>query len=435
MKNICKKICFTISLLLVFGACDDIETIVLNSEANTTVNLSVNSLILSDDIADDEVLNISWIEPDFGFNAAPIYKILIDVEGNNFTNPQIIPAGTDLSKSFTAKKLNDMLLAMELVPFEIQNIEVKILVHLSDFEEVISDAVTLIVTPYSSVLDLSTTWGIVGSAANDWGATLDLPFYKTSQAGVLVSYATLINGEIKFRENNDWTINYGDTGSDGSLEINGDNIVVSAGTYKIILDLNLLTYSIEPMSWGIVGSAYNEWGATPDAAFSYDPFSDQWRIIVTLLDGEMKFRLNNDWGLNYGDTGNDGTFEINGDNIPVTAGNYIISVNFNDATYTIEPIDNIWGLVGSAYNEWGATPDAMFTRDWSTNDNVWVLNEVSLLDGEYKFRANNDWAINYGDTGSDGILEINGDNLISIAGVYNISLNFSDPENPTYTIE
>ena len=435
MKNIYKKFCFTISLLLVFGACDDIETIVLNSEAYTTVNLSVNSLILTDDISEDEVLNISWSEPSFGFNAAPTYKILMDVEGNNFSNPQIIPTGTDLNKLFTAKKLNDMFLSMELIPFEIVNIEVKVLVHLSDFEETMSDAVTLTVTPYSSVLDLSTNWGIVGSAVNDWGATPDLPFYKTDEVGVLVSYVTLIDGEIKFRENNDWTINYGDTGADGSLEINGDNIVVSEGTYKIIFDLNLLTYSIEPMSWGIVGSAFNEWGATPDALFAYDSFSDQWRIIVTLLDGEMKFRLNNDWAVNYGDTGNDGTFEINGDNISVTAGNYIISINFNDSTYTIEPIDNIWGLVGSAYNEWGATPDAIFTRDWSITDDVWVLKGVTLLDGEYKFRANSDWGINYGDTGSDGTLEINGDNIISIAGVYNITLDFSDSDNPTYSIE
>src|SRR5690606_24823737 len=43
-------------------------------------------------------------------------------------------------------------------------------------------------------------WGVVGSAANDWGATPDLPFYTTSNANVIVAYVDLIDGEIKFRQ-------------------------------------------------------------------------------------------------------------------------------------------------------------------------------------------------------------------------------------------
>ena len=199
------------------------------------------------------------------------------------------------------------------------------------------------------------------------------------------------------------------------------------------MNLNDLTYTIEPFTLGVVGSAYNDWGATPDAPFIYDPTSDQWRIIVALLDGEMKFRLNNDWGVNYGDTGLDGVLDAGGDNIVSTAGHYIITVNLNDLTYSIEEIDSIWGLVGSAYNNWGATPDAQFTRDWA-NDDVWVLNSVTLLDGEWKIRANNDWAVNYGDDGLDGTLELGGGNITSTAGIYNIILDFSDPNNLTYVV-
>ncbi|MDY0779483.1 SusE domain-containing protein [Tenacibaculum sp. IB213877] len=280
------------------------------------------------------------------------------------------------------------------------------------------------------------TWGIVGSGYNNWGATPDAPFYTTDQEGIIVSYVTLIDGEIKFRENNDWANNYGDTGADGTLEVGGDNLVVTAGSYKITLNLNDLTYTMEPFSIGIVGSAYNDWGATPDFMLEYDYYSDVFRGIVTLLDGEMKFRMNNAWDINYGDTGADGTLEIGGDNIITTNGIYIVTVDLNNNLYTLEEIDNVWGLVGSAYNDWGATPDAQFTRDWSQpNDEIWILKDVTLLDGEYKFRANNAWDVNYGDTGADGTLEVGGDNLISTAGTYTITLNFSDPDNPTYTIE
>lgn len=435
MKKSIKKYSFLFSFFLIFGACDDIEIVELNEGANTTVSLSESSIILKEDLEDDEVLTITWSKPDFGFDAAPIYKVLIDLEGGDFTNPQVIPVGTDLSKSFTAKELNINLLALGLIPDESGRVDVKIQTYLSEFQEMYSSPEVLVVTPYSTSLDLSTTWGIVGSAANDWGATPDLPFYKTNQEGILAAYVTLIDGEMKFRENNDWTVNYGDTGLDGTLEINGDNIPVTAGTYKIVMNLNDLTYTIENYSWGIVGSAYNDWGATPDANLTYDPYSDQWRTIVTLLDGDMKIRANNDWTINYGDTGADGFLDINGDNIVVSAGIYIVIVNFNDLSYSLEQIDNVWGLVGSAYNDWGATPDAQFTRDWSTKDEVWILNGVTLLDGEWKIRGNNEWTINYGDTGADGTLEINGDNMVSTAGIYNITLDFSNPDNPTYKIE
>jgi len=53
---------------------------------------------------------------------------------------------------------------------------------------------------------------------------------------------------------------------------------------------------------------------------------------VTLTDGEIKFRLNNTWGGDYG--GNDG--QLGSDNIPVSAGTYTITVDFANGTYTIE---------------------------------------------------------------------------------------------------
>ena len=45
--------------------------------------------------------------------------------------------------------------------------------------------------------------------------------------------------EIKFRANDGWDWNYGDTGADGELDNGGDNIVVpEAGNYTVVLDLS-----------------------------------------------------------------------------------------------------------------------------------------------------------------------------------------------------
>jgi len=301
--------------------------------------------------------------------------------------------------------------------------------------ERIATPITINVTTYLTVLDLSTTWGIVGSAANNWGATPDLPFFKTEVAGVLTAYVTLIAGEFKFRENNDWGNNYGsDSSTGGAISSGGGNITTTGGSYKIVLDLNNFTYSIESFSLGIVGGAYNNWGATPDFMLEYDQYSDVFRGIVTLIDGEMKFRMNNDWGTNYGDNGADGTLEDGSANIVVTAGIYIATVDLKDLTYSLEKIDHVWGLVGGAYNNWGATADAQFKKDWSKPFNdVWILKDVTLIDGEYKFRANNDWGTNFGDNGGDGVLENGGANLATSAGTYSFVLDFSNPDAPIYT--
>src|SRR5690606_5599978 len=224
----------------------------------------------------------------------------------------------------------------------------------------------------------------------------------------------------------------GDNDTDGTLEPGGANIPVTAGDYKITLDLNDNTYTMEAFSWGVVGEAYNDWGAAgPDAKFHYDYTTDTFRVGVRFIDGEMKFRLNNDWGTNFGDTGVDGTLDAGGDDIVVTAGYYAIALDFNAGTYTMEETD-LWSVVGSGYNDWGgAGPDFTFTE---VNPGIWVAEDVTLVDGEIKFRLNDAWDTDYGDTGADGTLDLGGDNIVVSAGTYIIVLDLSNEGSPTYSL-
>lgn len=274
------------------------------------------------------------------------------------------------------------------------------------------------------------TWGVVGSGYNDWGgAGPDGQFYTTDQTDVFVAYVTLIDGEIKFRENNEWTNDFGDDGADGTLDPGGANIAVTAGDYKITLDFANGTYTMENFSWGIIGSGYNDWGgAGPDAKFYYDYTTDTFKRDVKLLDGEIKFRQNNEWTSDFGDTGADGTLDPGGDNIVVSAGHYAVTLNFNDNTYTIEAKD-VWGIVGSGYNDWGgAGPDFALTE---IQPDVYYGDIATLVDGEIKFRANNDWASDFGDTGADGTLDAGGDNIAVTAGLYRVKM---DVANGTYML-
>ncbi|WP_426431498.1 SusE domain-containing protein [Winogradskyella sp. HB-48] len=267
--------------------------------------------------------------------------------------------------------------------------------------------------------------GVVGSGYNNWGAYADGYFYTTDMSDVFVSYVTLVDGEIKFRLNNDWGTNWG--GSGGTLELDGANIPVSAGDYKITVDLANLTYDIEAYSWGVVGSAWNDWGgAGPDGKFYYDYTTDTFKKGIRLMAGEMKIRFNNDWGLNYGDTGADGTIDQDGDNIAVSAGHYLITLDLNAGTVTIDDAASVFGVVGSGFNDWGGAGDDFALTE--IQEGVFYGDIVTLLDGEIKFRANNDWGLNYGDTGADGIIDQDGDNIPSSAGPARVWLNTNTGE-------
>ncbi len=87
-------------------------------------------------------------------------------------------------------------------------------------------------------------WGLVGDATpNSWNGP-DMEMYETS-SNVFELYASLLGNQMKFRFNEDWGQNYGDTGADGTLEGGGDNIVVPGdGVYHVVLNLNSLTYTL-----------------------------------------------------------------------------------------------------------------------------------------------------------------------------------------------
>ncbi|MDG1777799.1 MAG: RagB/SusD family nutrient uptake outer membrane protein [Flavobacteriaceae bacterium] len=87
-------------------------------------------------------------------------------------------------------------------------------------------------------------WGLVGDATtNGWNGP-DMEMYETS-SDVFELYANLLGNQMKFRFDEDWGNNYGDSGADGTLESGGDNIVIPGdGIYHIVLNLNSLTYTI-----------------------------------------------------------------------------------------------------------------------------------------------------------------------------------------------
>ncbi|MEK7256375.1 MAG: SusF/SusE family outer membrane protein, partial [Bacteroidota bacterium] len=145
---------------------------------------------------------------------------------------------------------------------------------------------------------------------------------------------------------------------------------------------------------------------------------------------EFKFTTNPDWSVNYGDDGADGTLDANGANIKTgDAGFYLLEVDLNALTYTLTKVT--WGLIGSATpDQWNSDQDMTY----NAISGAWEIT-IDLVAGEAKFRANDDWALNYGDDGADALAERNGANIvIPTAGRYVIKL-FLDKPDHTYSID
>lgn len=145
---------------------------------------------------------------------------------------------------------------------------------------------------------------------------------------------------------------------------------------------------------------------------------------------KFKFTPEPDWDDDWGDTGADGTLDSRGADIEVAeAGFYKINVDVPALTYTLSK--TAWGLIGSA-TPGGWDNDTDMTYD--ATEGAWVI-EIQLTAGAIKFRANDGWDLNYGDNGSDALLEPGGADIsIANAGFYRIKLYLDRPDY-TYSVE
>jgi hypothetical protein len=91
------------------------------------------------------------------------------------------------------------------------------------------------------------TVGIIGSATpGGWDADTPLTQDAGNPAIWAKSSQVLTGGEAKFRANNNWTVNWGAASfPNGTGTQDGPNIPVTAGTYKVSIDITTGAYKFE----------------------------------------------------------------------------------------------------------------------------------------------------------------------------------------------
>ena len=229
----------------------------------------------------------------------------------------------------------------------------------------------------------------------------------------------------------DWTQLYGTTvestdlsgGIDRRYNLGGDHSFCVDGKAKFFrfqINMAEMTYTITPLNFAeYIWQAGNGNGWGSPAAPLYGPAGDGLYTGYMYLDGEFKFRSGEDnwdapdWGIG---AGGEGTLAEQAGNLNAAAGYYMVNVDLGALTYTLTPITTI-GIVGPAQSGgWDSDTDMTY----NTETGAWEAT-IELAADELKFRANDDWAINWG--GSVDNLTQNGPNLkIAEAGTYFIQL-------------
>ena len=324
---------FAILLGLSFWACEDDNAgpvAYLNGPAVITAPTAGTAFVLTEANASEVLPDFTWTAADFGYQAGAVYKLEMDLAGNNFGDPVTLANINSLAYSgLTQADLNNILLAKELegeVPADIE-LRVTAIVN-AEVQSMTSDVVVFKVTPYTSTVvipQLQVPGSYQGWDPANNTTIIFSPKSNGQFEGFL--YISPDNALYKFTDGPSWDKNWGDTGADGTLDQNGADIpITTAGVYRLNADINGLTHSHLRTDWGLIGSA-TPGGWDSDQDMTFDQGASKFTITLDLIPGLIKFRANDGWDVNFGDNGNNKTLEYNGADINVAeAGNYTIDL-------------------------------------------------------------------------------------------------------------
>jgi len=329
MKNAIKLLIIFIGLISLSCTNDiqDTGTVIADTSLKLLTPTSGFNLVLDGAKLNSLATTFVWNDPANPTGSSVTYTVEAALAGTNFATTVVIGTTTDHFLDVTVGNLDTTAKSLGLPAL----IEGQLDVRVKDSNEN-SNYYTINVTPYQP------KWSVIGSATPGTAWTTDTQMVFNPSTGNYSITLPLTVGEFKFRLDNSWTSNYGDDGNNLSLDSGGSNIpIATAGTYTIVANFTTKTYTITPVTnvWSIIGDAAIDWST--DVLMDYNATNNKYSLVVKLKSpGSFKFRLNQDWGTNYGDDGSNLSLDNGGANISVTtAGTYYIVADFVGHSYTI----------------------------------------------------------------------------------------------------
>jgi len=339
MKKLMHKLLVLIMAPLVLVSCDDHPMTIMNADPSSTMALSTDEVTLDILNSGQDVLTVSWSAPDFGFDAAPNYDVILSYGAESTT----VSAGTDLSKTFETVELNKILLNLGLLEEEAADVNIQVKTFVGDYTSYESNTAVVTATPYSTAFD---PIYMIGDALLGWDTSKAVEVRGTGPGTYEVIAKFNNGGAFRFFDAADWGAasynwTYFETGSiDANFEnaADGDtNIRFIGATGYFSIKVNLITKTItmdevdEPVHF-IVGAG------VPTAGWGWDtPVVMTWVKdgVYTATtdfanDGFRFFTSQGDWG--------------SGRNFPYyVAEDFDIDANFEDA----QDGDNNFKFIGT----------------------------------------------------------------------------------------
>ena len=316
------------------------------------IEASPSTIVLATTNLTKSVTTISWPDVNYPINAPVNYTLEFDLEANTlgetaWKNSIKIIAGEEvLSKSFSGLEINDIATTLGLMPDVVGKIAVRVVSYMD--RPAYSQPLILTVTPFTSQINYPQIYMLGGFQNWDFATAATL---LAISPGVFQGYITFPSNrslEFKFTRYLNYSQSYGANASGNFTEGGANNLTVPGyNTYLITVNLNTLSFTAVPYSWGIIGTATpGGWDNDTDMYYDYQNFV--WKYNGSLVAGAVKFRLNNTWTINYGPAGNPsgpttiGTVLLDnpGAHTIITPGNYVITYTHNPAipataTYTV----------------------------------------------------------------------------------------------------
>ncbi|MBB3699123.1 SusF/SusE family outer membrane protein [Flammeovirga yaeyamensis] len=309
----------------------------------------------TEETQENEFTTLEWSSADYGKSTEYKYNVVTSVEG--FENEEIITVATASATSsvLLEKEISKTVNTITGVtdPSDVKEVRVSLRVESyigeghDNSPRLSSSMTTFDVIPY---MGYQPTLWLAGNF-NGWNHNdADVISHDDENPGNYTNIiwmsaeeeGSIIGGNFKVSTMKGWdATNYGMGATEGTLDPEGGDIPVGEpNQYTVTVNIDDLTYSLVPMSWGIVGDATGSWDVDTD--LTLDPATSSWSVETTLTDGEMKFRANGNWDYNLGEGDADGQLSEGGGNLQVTAGNYKITLILDPAkgtyTYTLKSI-------------------------------------------------------------------------------------------------
>ena len=245
---------------------------------------------------------------------------------------------------------------------------------------------------------------------------------------------SVVTGDIEFKVTpksglgGDWSKCLTASETEGSFATDnaGGNLKVAyvegAKFYRIQFDMMNQTWTSTALKFGEFFYEIGNEGGWGISHALYGADGDGKYTGFYYLDGEFKFKPNADnWDddLEYvdGTTINGTLTSAGGPNCPDPgAGFYKINLDAASLSYNLTKIESV-SLIGG-FNDWSGDVEMTY----NTADGCWEVT-TDAVSGEFKFRANHDWGINWG--GDVNALTQDGANLNITAGTHTFKLYLS----------